>query len=221
MAPPCGYWHDHSQMPDIIDLLKKANAVITDSHIVGTSGKHMSVYINKDALYPHTEMASDVGRMMAEKFKDAGVEVVVGPMLGGIILSQWTAYHLTKMTGKEVLSVYTEKDAEDNQIFSRRRYDKHVKGKKTLVVEDVTNTGGSAKKVVDTVKSVGGEVVGLCVMINRDPKNINSETMGVPFHPLGVIEAQAIDAAECPLCKKGVPVNTEVGHGKAFLEGKK
>src|SRR3990167_574042 len=100
------------RMPDIITLLKKANALITDSHIVYTSGKHGSVYVNKDALYPHTEMASEVGRMMAEKFKDAGVDVVVGPMLGGIILSQWTAHHLTQMTGREVLSVYTEKDAE-------------------------------------------------------------------------------------------------------------
>ena len=208
------------RMPDIVTLLKKANAVITDSHIVYTSGKHGSVYVDKDALYPHTEMASEVGRMMAEKFKDADVEVVVGPMLGGIILSQWTAHHLTQMTGREVLSVYTEKDAESNQIFSRRRYDRHVKGKKTLIVEDITNTGGSAKKVVDTVKAAGGNIVALCVMINRDPTNINSDTMGAPFYPLGVIEAEAIDAAECPLCKKGVPVNTEVGHGKAFLEKK-
>src|SRR3989344_5301168 len=174
-------------MSDILTLLKKADAVITDSHIVGTSGKHMSLYINKDALYPHTEMASEAGRMMAEKYKDAGVEVVVGPMLGGIILSQWTAHHLSKMTGRDVLSVYTEKDADGNQIFSRRRYDKHVKGKKTLVVEDVTNTGGSAKKVVDTVKAAGGNVIGLCVMVNRDPENITSESMGAPFDALGVI----------------------------------
>ena len=180
----------------------------------------MSVYINKDALYPHTEMASEVGLMMAEKFKNVGVEAVVGPMLGGIILSQWTAYHLTRLTGKEVLSVYTEKDADGNQIFSRRRYDRHVKGKRTLVVEDVTNTGGSAKKVVETVKAAGGIVVALCVMVNRDPKNITSETMGAPFEPLGVLPAEAFEEAECPLCKKGVPINTEVGHGKAFLEKK-
>ncbi len=208
-------------MSDILTLLKKANALITDDHLVYTSGKHGSVYINKDALYPHTEMASEVGRMFAEKYKDAGVEVVVGPMLGGIILSQWTAYHLSKMTGREVLSVYTEKDAESNQIFSRRRYDRHVKGKKTLIVEDITNTGGSAKKVVDTVKAAGGIVVALAVMVNRDPKNITSETMGAPFDSLGVLPAEAFEEAECPLCKKGIPVNTEVGHGKEFLKKQK
>ena len=207
-------------MADVIELLRKANAIITDSHIVYTSGKHGSVYINKDALYPHTDLSSEVGRMMAEKYKDLDVEVVVGPALGGIILSQWTAYHLSKMTGREVLSVYTVKDAESNQVFDRRRYDELVRGRKTLIVEDITNTGGSAKKVVKTVKEVDGDIIALCVMINRDPKNINSETMGAQFDALDVIEAEAFEEADCPLCKENVPINTEVGHGREFLEKK-
>jgi orotate phosphoribosyltransferase len=207
-------------MPEILDILKKVKAVITDDHIVYTSGKHGSIYVNKDALYPHTEMTSAVGKLFAEKYKDAGVEVVVGPMLGGIILSQWTAYHLSKLTGREVLSVYTEKDEQKNQIFSRRRYDRHVTGKKTLIVEDVTNTGGSAKKVVEAVKSVGGNVVALCVMINRNPREVTTETMGAPLDALGIIEAEAFDEADCPLCKKGVPINLDIGHGKEFLAKK-
>lgn len=204
-------------MPDILQILKGAGAVITDDHFVYTSGKHGSVYVNKDALYPHTEMASAVGRLFAEKYKDAGVEVVVGPMLGGVILSQWTAHHLSRLCGREVLSVYTEKDDQKSQIFSRRRYDRHVTGKKTLIVEDITNTGGSAKKVVEAVQNAGGDIVALCVMINRNPRDINSKTMGAPFDALGVIEAEAYEANECPLCKKEVPINTEIGHGKEFL----
>ncbi len=203
-------------MPEILEILKKVGAVIQGDHFVYTSGKHGSVYVNKDALYPYTEMTSEVGRLFAEKYKNTGVEVVVGPMLGGIILSQWTAHHLSKLTGREVLSVYTEKDEQQNQIFSRRRYDRHVKGKKTLIVEDITNTGGSAKKVVDAVKSAGGNIVALCVMINRNSE-ITSKTMGAPFDTLGVIEAEAFNAADCPLCKKGVPINLEIGHGKEFV----
>ena len=83
-------------MPDIITILKQVGAVITDSHFVYTSGKHGSVYINKDALYPHTQETSQVGKMMAEKYQHRTVDVIVGPALGGIILSQWTAYHLSK-----------------------------------------------------------------------------------------------------------------------------
>ncbi|MBU1323531.1 phosphoribosyltransferase [Patescibacteria group bacterium] len=206
-------------MGKVVDILKKIGAVITDDHFVYTSGKHGSVYINKDALYPHTAETSEVCRLMAEMFKDKEIEAVVGPALGGIILSQWVAHHLSQMKGKEVLGVYTEKDATENQIL-RRGYDQVIKGKKILVVEDLTTTGGSVKKVVDTVRQAGGEVVSVCVMVNRDPINVNESTVGAPFVATDILEAKAFDEAECPLCKANKPININIGHGKAYLEEK-
>ena len=205
---------------EVVEILKKIGAVITDSHFVYTSGKHGSVYINKDALYPHTAETSRVGEMFAQKYKEMDIDVVAGPALGGIILSQWTAFHLSQLKGKEILGVYTEKTPDKQQIFTRG-YDKHVKGKKVLVIEDLTTTGGSVRKVVDSVKAAGGEVVAVCVMVNRDPKNVTSEVVGGPFSALGVLKAQAFDEVECPLCKTNVPINTDVGHGKKYLEAKK
>lgn len=204
---------------EVIEMLKKAGAVITDSHLVYTSGKHGSVYINKDALYPHTESSSRIGELFAEQYKDMDIDVVCAPALGGIILSQWTAFHLSKLKGKEILGVYTEKDAEKKQVFTRG-YDKFVIDKNVLVVEDLTTTGGSVLDVVNTVKNAGGNVVAVAVMVNRDPEHVNSEMMGVPFSSLAVLKAQAWEEADCQLCKTGVPINTTVGHGKKYLEAK-
>jgi orotate phosphoribosyltransferase len=204
---------------DVVSILKGVSAIITDSHIVYTSGKHGSVYINKDALYPHTELASKVGEMFAQKNKDVAVDVVVAPALGGIILSQWTAYHLSKLKGKEIFGIYTEKDAEKNQVFTRG-YDKFVKGKNVLVIEDLTTTGGSVVKVVNSVRAAGGKVVAVSVMVNRNPEMVNEALMGAPFNALGVLRAEAFDENVCPLCQKAVPINTTVGHGKKYLEGK-
>ena len=202
---------------DVIAILKKVGAVLTDDHFVYTSGKHGSVYINKDAVYPHTEETSKIGQMFAGKFKDMDIDVVAAPALGGIILSQWTAYHLSKLKNKEILGVYTEKTPEKNQIFTRG-YDRLVKGKNVLVIEDLTTTGGSVKKVVDSVREAGGNVVAVCIMVNRDPKNVTSSTVGAPFSSLGELLADAVDEGACELCQKGVPVNTTVGHGKKFME---
>lgn len=211
----------------VVDLLKKVGAIYTNDHFVYTSGKHGSVYINKDALYPHTKETSMVGRMFAEKFKNKSIDIVVAPAVGGTILSQWTAYHLSRLKKKEILSAYTEKDkgtlagaVESEQIF-RRGYDKIIKGKKVLVIEDLTTTGISVKKVVDTVKHAGGHVIAVCVMVNRDPEQVTNRVVGAPFSALGVVKAQAFDQKDCPLCKKGVPINTSVGHGKKFVEEQK
>ncbi len=204
---------------EVLDILRNVGAIITDSHLVYTSGKHGSVYINKDAVYPHTAQISKICAMMAEKFKDSEVEAVAGPSLGGIILSQWVAHHLSQMKGKEVLGVYTEKTPEKNQIFTRG-YDKLVSGKNVLVVEDITTTGGSVRKVVDSVKAAGGNVIGVCVMVNRNAE-INDEVVGAPFHPLAFMKAQAFDESDCPLCKQNVPINIDVGKGREYLAKKK
>lgn len=200
---------------DVLAILKAVGAVLTDDHFVYTSGKHGSVYINKDALYPHTAETSQVGQMFAHTFKDVDIDVVAGPALGGIILSQWTAYHLSKLKGKEVLGVYTEKTPEKNQVFTRG-YDTLVKGKNVLVIEDLTTTGRSVRKVVDSVRAAGGNVVAVCVMVNRDPIGVTGKTVGAPFSALGILKAEAYDEQTCPLCKRGVPINISVGHGRQY-----
>jgi orotate phosphoribosyltransferase len=204
----------------VLKMLKKAQAVITDDHFVYTSGKHGKVYVNKDALYPHTKFSSQIGKLFAQKYKNLDIDAVCAPALGGIVLSQWTAYYLSIFKRKEVLGLYTEKDLEKNQIFTRG-YNKFVDGKNVLVVEDLTTTGGSVLKVVESVRNAGGNVVGVGVMVNRDPENVNSKLMGAPFFCLAVLEAQAWEEKDCPLCKKNIPVNTNVGHGRKYLENNK
>src|SRR3989344_5744878 len=181
-------------MTKILDILKKTNALISNSHFVLTSGMHSSIYVNKDAMYPYTNYSSEVGKLFAQKFK--------------------------KFNRKIILGVYTEKTLEKNQIFTRG-YEKLVKGKNVLVVEDLTTTGGSVKKVINSIKNHGGKVIAVGVMLNRDPKNVNSKTIGAPFYSLGELITQNYQPNDCPLCKKKIPINTSVGHGKKFLTSKR
>lgn len=208
-------------------ILKKVGAILTNDHFVYTSGKHGSVYINKDFLYPHTKETSQVCRMFARKFKDFPVDVVAAPAVGGTILCTWTAYHLSRLKKREVLSVYAEKDkgnrasASDGNLQFNRGYDAIIKGKNVLVLEDLTTTGISAKKTVDTVRSVGGKVVAVGVMLNRNPKEVNEILFRAPFFALGELPVEAYDEEDCPLCKKKIKINTKIGHGKKFLEKKR
>ena len=209
-----------------LKILKDLGAIITNSHFVYTSGKHGSVYIRKDMLYTKTQKTSQICKMIAKSVANKKIEVVVGPALGGIVLSQWTAYHLSKLTKKSVLSIFSEKGYEDKKIYNRpqilkRGYDKLVKNKRVLVVEDLTTTGASVKKVVEEVKSVGGKVACVYVLLNRNPKEVNSKFMGAPFASLSMMKADAWEEKDCPLCKKGVPINTEIAHGKEYLERKR
>jgi len=203
----------------VINILKKVGAIITDSHIVLTSGRHTSAYINPDNLLPNTNAVSQIAKIFADSFSQKNIDVVVGPAVGGIIISTWVAHHLSKIKKKSILGIFTEKDADKNQIFERG-FDKLVKGKQVLVVEDITTTGGSAKKAADSVKKAGGNVVMVSVMVNRDPEKVNAKVIGYPYKPLATFNIESYDEKVCPLCQKNIPINTEVGHGKEYLEGK-
>jgi len=248
---------------EVLQMLAEVGGVIKDSHIVYTSGKHGTAYVNKDAVYPHTRETAKLCRAIAEHFADANVEVVIAPAVGGVILSQWVAYHLSEIMDRDVLGTYAERDEEsvikipnnnkfklevsgetrcDNYIEGRvlasgdevvirhpgfvikRGYDKLVAGKRVLVVEDVVTTGGSAKKVIEATRSVGGDVVGLAVLCNRGgitPKDVADPPI---LHALVNVKFDAWDEDECRRsgpCSRGVPINTVVGKGKDFLARQK
>ena len=210
----------HESNQEVIDILKKTGAIVSDSHFVYISGKHAKLYVNKDYIFPHIKHISRIGEIIAQKYKDSPVDVVAGPSMGGIILSQWTAYHLGLLKDEEILSVYTEKQPDKDQIFTRG-YGQFVKGKNVLVVEDIVTTGGSVKKVIASVEKEGGKVVAACSIVNKDPVNINPEFIGVPFDYLTIVDVDVYDEKGCPLCKKGISINTTLGHGKKFLEEQK
>lgn len=205
---------------DVLATLAAVGALISGDHLVYTSGRHGSSYVNKDALYPHTAATSAVCARIAERFADAGVEVVAGPTVGGVILAQWTAHHLSALAGGEVLAVYAEEEQIDERrrrVF-RRGYDALLAGRRVLVVEDILTTGGSARMVVEAVAAAGGDVVGVGALCNRG--GVTAEVLGAPLlFALAELPLESFAPEECPLCRAGVPINTRVGKGAAFLRG--
>ncbi|GCE02991.1 phosphoribosyltransferase family protein [Dictyobacter aurantiacus] len=209
--------------PKIVQLFADVGAVVRDSHFVYSSGRHSSVYINKDAIYLHTGVISELCRYMAEPYNADQVDVVVGPVIGGVVLSQWVAHYLNQRRSRgETLAVFAEKgsDSPDKQFSFNRGYDRFITDKNVLVVEDVLTTGGSVRQVVDLVRHHGGNVVGISALCNRggvQPRDVGD----VAIHALVSFSLQTYSEDECPFCQQNVPVNTELGKGKAFLARQK
>jgi orotate phosphoribosyltransferase len=191
---------------EVLELLERHGAVIRNSHLVYTSGRHGSTYINKDAIYPHTGAVSVLCEALASTAVGLGVEVVAAPAVGGVILSQWTAHHL----GRGVLSVYAEK-ADGVGFALRRGYDRLVRGRRVLVVEDVVTTGGSLGAVIGAVLDAGGDVVAVTALVNRGGVSARDVGSTAGLLSLATVDMESFAAADCPLCKAGVPVNVEVG----------
>ncbi|MDB5237868.1 MAG: phosphoribosyltransferase, orotate phosphoribosyltransferase [Candidatus Kaiserbacteria bacterium] len=202
---------------EILDIYQKVGG-FRAGHFVFVSGLHADTYINKNAVYPYTGEISKICLDIANKFKGQNIDVVVGPSTGGIILSQWVAHHLSQIEGKDVYSVYADKDGEGFVI--KRGYEDIVKNHTVLVVEDLVTTGGSLKKVIAEAQRVGGTVAGAVAVVNRG--GVTADMIGNPptFISLLNVHLEQWPQAECELCQADIPVNTDVGHGKEFLSKK-
>lgn len=204
---------------EILGMLNNVGAIITQTHVVFTSGLHGDTYINKDAVYPELKESDQLARAIAVQFVKKEIDVVIGPAIGGALFAQDVARELMLMTGKKVRPVYAEKSDNDTFVI-KRGYDKLVCSKRVLITEDVLTTGGSVKKVIFAVRANGGIVVGVGAICNRG--GVTAESVGdVPeLFTLININLNSYEPDDCPLCRDGVPINTAVGKGKEFLARK-
>lgn len=202
-----------------MDDIKACGAIVL-GHFIGTSGRHLSTYLAKDAVMPHTGLVSKICAEFAKRVSNLNPTVVVGPTTCGIILSQWTAHHLSALRGTEVCAVFT--DEENDTQFLKRKYDQIVRGARVVIVEDVVNTGKSIGEVVREVRRAGGEVVQAISIFNRGGSDTEaSAILGVPYQSLIHIPLESYAEHEVPEWLAAIPVSIEYGHGSKYLDGRK
>ena len=201
---------------ETLRLLTEAHALLENDHFVYISGDHGGGWIDKDALYTHTDRVERLCRDLAGGLGGWEVEVVCGPATGGLVVAEWTAHELG------ALSIFTEHDpapagaALRGRFVLRRGYDKVVAGKRVLVVDDIVNTGLSLRQTAEAVRGAGGQVVGAACLVSRG--NVDAAGLGVDrFVYLLEYRIPAWPGAECHLCEAGVPINTRYAHGREYL----
>ena len=176
-----------------MDLLREVGAVL-EGHFQYASGRHGSLYVEKFRLLEDPVATTQLCGMLAEHFTEpagrAGVEVVVGPTTGGVIL----AFETGRQMG---LSNYFAESMEDGKGREFRRGFEFRPGQRTLVVDDVLTTGGSLRDTIDAVRAAGGDPVGVGVIVDRSGGRTK---FGLPFFGCMTLDIESFDAADCPLC---------------------
>jgi orotate phosphoribosyltransferase len=208
---------------DIMHELERAGAVLLDKHFVYASGKHGSGYINMDPLFPRVQLVEDIGQQLVRwfhsrwvEYNEHDVDTVAGPATGGILLAYAAAKAWYRSYGPPPAAIWADKDGDDF-VFERAGFANHLKDKKVLVVEDLLTTGGSVAKVCREVERQGGEIVGVSVVCNRG--GLTAEDLGVPrLESLASVSFEAIEADQCPLCERDIPIIEDVGHGAKFKQ---
>ena len=178
---------------EILHILKDQEALLS-GHFKLSSGLHSGQYLQCALVLQNPKYAERLCNTLASKFKDDNVSVVVGPALGGIVVSHETARSLG------VRSIFTER--RDKEMVLRRGFSLN-KDDNVLVVEDVITTGLSVKEVIAVVKASGAKLIGIGAIVDRSDSKID---FGARLESLIKIDIPVFNQKDCTLCKEGVPI---------------
>lgn len=213
------------EMGKVEKMLQGSNVIITGGHFVYASGKHGGTYVNKDnvPLVPGLILAVAEDICTSIKENQLKFDIIVAPPMGAIMLAGAVANILNEpVVYADIKNAVIDNEVKKVGLVFKRGFDRVLAGKRIFVVEDILTTGGSVKQLMSALEAQvkDCEVVGVAAMYNRG--GVTAENLGVPFlHSSVNTVQQMFDPDSCPLCRDGVEISTQYGHGAAFSREKK
>ena len=175
---------------DILKLFKDENALLS-GHFLLSSGLHSPHYMQCALVLQKPWVAEKLCMELAKKVKAFKAQAVIGPALGGMIVS----YEMGRVL--KVRSLFAERV---DGAFTLRRGFSLKKNERVLVVEDVITTGRSTYEVIDLVEKLGAKVAGVASIVDRSD---GAAVFTQDFHPLCKINIKTYRPEACPLCHEG------------------
>ena len=175
---------------DVIRKFRESGALL-EGHFVLTSGLHSALYLQCALVLQDPGAAEEFGRAISEEFRDAAIQAVASPAIGGIVIGHEVARALG------VRFIWTERD--NGRMILRRGFSVS-QGERVLVVEDVVTTGGSTRETIEALRALGANVVGAASIIDRSSGKAD---VGVNRIALATLDVTSVDPAVCEACARG------------------
>lgn len=179
-----------------VQTLLEQTGALKSGHFLLSSGLHSDRYCQCASLFEHPAVAAEVASIMAAQLpKSLRVDVILTPAIGGIL---W-GYELARELNAR--SLFAER--KPGEPFELRRGFALQPGQRVLLAEDVVTTGKSVLELVPLVGAAGGEVVAFASVADRSRGRFRPRQ---PFFSLITLDFPTWDAAQCPLCRQGIPL---------------
>ena len=151
------------------------------------SGRKSNFYFNLKPTMLDPEGAALLAELTYEALKDDNLDYVGGLEMGAVPLAGAIA-QLSWIKGHPIAAFFVRKKPKEHgarlAIEGLTKGD-NLGGKRVVVIEDVTTTGGSAMKAVEALREVGANVVMVLTMVDREEGATDTFAQaGLPFRSI-------------------------------------
>jgi orotate phosphoribosyltransferase len=168
---------------ELADLVRQLSVVF--GRVTLSSGKEADYYVDLRRATLHHQAAPLIGSLMRELTADWDYAAVGGLTLG----ADPVATAIMHAPGRPI-DCFVVRKAVKTHGLQRLIEGTDVAGKRVLVVEDTSTTGGSALTAVHAVRDAGATVIGVATVVDRATGAAAAiEAEGVPYRSiLGLAE---------------------------------
>jgi orotate phosphoribosyltransferase len=134
------------------------------------SGRKSDFYFNLKPTMLDAEGAALLAELTLDALKGERIDYVGGLEMGAVPLAGAIA-QLSFMRGQPIQAFFVRKKPKEHGArlaVEGLAPGESLAGKRVVIVEDVTTTGGSAVKAVDAVRESGAEIVMVFTMVDRE-----------------------------------------------------
>ena len=169
---------DATARGELIDLVRRLSVVFGRVRL--SSGREADYYVDLRRATLQHRAAPLIGRLMRELTVDWDYAAVGGLTLG----ADQVAYAVMHATGRPI-DVFVVRKSVKTHGLQRLIEGTEVAGKRVLVVEDTSTTGGSALTAVRAVRDAGATVIGVATVVDRSTGAAAAiEDEGVPYRSI-------------------------------------
>ena len=168
-----------------LEIFRQSGALL-EGHFILRSGLHSRQFFQCAIALQQMPAVEKLGAALAEKVRQLGVQTVVAPAMGGLVIGQEVARQLG------VRFIFVEK--EEGRLVLRRGF-KIGQGERILIVEDVVTKGGRVQETLDIVRAHGGAVLGVAMLVDRSNGTVD---LGVPLHRLIQLKVETFESDRLP-----------------------
>lgn len=187
---------DRHLKPDEVRERLSELGTILEGHFKLSSGLHSNRYFQCAKVLQYPDLAKELGRLLAERCNELEIDLVLSPAVGGILIGHEVARALGR---RHLFCERKEKQLQLRRDFTLR------KGEAALLVDDVLTRGTALAEMRTVVERHEGTVKSIAVIVDRREETV---ALDLPVHSLLREEVRTYDPAQCPLCKKGIPLES-------------
>ncbi len=177
------------QLSRLAELVQELSVV--HEKVTLASGQESDFYVDMRRATLHHEAAPLIGHVMIDLLEENGFPLEKIDAVGGLTMGAdpvaTAMMHAAASRGLELDAFVVRKAAKDHGM-KRQIEGPSVQGKKVVVLEDTSTTGGSPLQAAKALEAAGAEVLAVAVIVDRDTdaaKNIAQA--GYPyFYALGL-----------------------------------